>query len=146
MGRLVEFHTEQQLLMLAHSTEISQALGRLVSAEAAIEKEKLIKRYGELYMEGMARIATVRTHYNALQHIAGYFRKLFDEGKKRELQEILESCQSRRIPLTVPVALLRHYAWKYGVTYLQRQGYLSPGPLELMLRNHSRWICKKSIC
>lgn len=137
LKRLVEFHTEQKLLMLAHSTETYRALGRLVAAASEIDKAELIKTYGMLYMEGMARIATVRKNYNALQHAAGYFRKLIDEEEKQEILLALEDYQSRRIPLIVPITLLRHYALKYRVTYLQCQVYLSPSPLELMLRNHS---------
>ena len=137
LGRLVEFHTEHKLLMLAHSTEIYRALGRLVAAGGEIDQEELIKIYGKLYMDGMARIATSRKNYNALQHMAGYFRKLADEEEQREILETLEDYQKRRTPLIVPITLLRHYARKYGVTYLQRQVYLSPTPLEAMLRNHS---------
>ncbi len=32
--------------------------------------------------------------------------------------------------------LLTHYVRKYGDTYLERQHYLHPHPVELMLRNH----------
>jgi len=36
----------------------------------------------------------------------------------------------------VPVTLLKHYVRKYKEAYLTRQVYLTPHPLELMLRNH----------
>jgi uncharacterized protein YbgA (DUF1722 family) len=40
------------------------------------------------------------------------------------------------IPLIVPVTLMNHYVRKYDESYLKKQIYLNPHPLELQLRNH----------
>jgi uncharacterized protein YbgA (DUF1722 family) len=41
-----------------------------------------------------------------------------------------------RVPLIVPITLLRHHVRRHGVATLASQVYLDPHPRELMLRNH----------
>ena len=40
-----------------------------------------------------------------------------------------------RVPLIVPMTLVRHHLRRVGVPYLEGQTYLDPHPRELMLRN-----------
>lgn len=87
-------------------------------------------------MEGLKVHATVQKHGNVLQHMLGYFSKSLDSSERQELVEVIEDLRRKLIPLIVPVTLVRHYARKYGVKYLQEQVYLEPSPKELMLRNH----------
>ena len=56
--------------------------------------------------------------------------------EKAELLEVLNNYHDGLVPLIVPLTLLKHYVRKYGQEYLQKQTYLSPHPMELMLRNH----------
>ncbi|MDI9559059.1 MAG: DUF1722 domain-containing protein, partial [Pseudomonadota bacterium] len=37
---------------------------------------------------------------------------------------------------TTPITLLTHYIRKYGISHLERQHYLYPHHVELILRNH----------
>ncbi|NUO06854.1 MAG: YbgA family protein, partial [Candidatus Brocadia sinica] len=73
---------------------------------------------------------------NVLLHISGYFKKLISADEKQELLEIIENYRMSFIPLIVPITLVKHYVRKYNIAYLQRQHYLNPHPMELMLRNH----------
>lgn len=134
-GGLVGFHSDHKLLVMAHSPRHLTALGRL----AAGPKNTLAHPGGlyiETMMEGLRLIATSRKNTNVLHHIMGYFKKELSGEEKRELLDIIDRYHRGLIPLVVPVTLLNHYALKYGKTYLKRQHYLNPHPVELMLRNH----------
>jgi uncharacterized protein YbgA (DUF1722 family) len=48
---------------------------------------------------------------------------------------LIENYRLGRIPLVVPVVLIRHYVRKFEITYLDDQVYLQPHPDELMLLN-----------
>lgn len=135
-GRLVAFHTAHKLLMLAHSPEHYRRLGPLVAKGKTLPRAELRDAYGELFMEGMARRATVGRHMNVLQHMAGYFSRDLDREGRAELGQVLEDYRARLIPLIVPVTLIRHHARAFGTEYLLGQIYLNPHPKELMLRNH----------
>lgn len=53
-----------------------------------------------------------------------------------DLTDRMDTFAERRVPLIVPLTLLRHYVRMHKVAYLAGQGYLEPHPRELMLLNH----------
>lgn len=136
IGGLVAFHTGQKLLLMAHSPKHYREMGALVAHAREMNQEELFRRYEELFMTGLALLATVRKNSNVLQHIMGYFKKELSPAEKAELLEVINSYQDHLLPLIVPLTLLCHYVGKYDQKYLQGQTYLSPHPAELMLRNH----------
>ena len=137
IGRLVEFHTAQKLLMMAHSPQMYRELGVLVAHAADRQMPELLQRYEELFMKGLALHATVKKNTNVLQHIMGYFKQQLSSDEKAELLEIISQYHDSLLPLIVPVTLLRHYIGKYDQQYLKGQVYLAPHPAQLMLRNHA---------
>jgi uncharacterized protein YbgA (DUF1722 family)/uncharacterized protein YbbK (DUF523 family) len=132
---LIDFHTEHKLLILSHSPKHTGDLGRHL-ADLKGKKERLNEAYIETLMEALRLIATAKKNTNVLHHIMGYFKNVLSGDEKQELLEVIEEYRKEEIPLIVPVVLLKHYVRKYDVTYLRRQHYLNPHPIELMLRNH----------
>jgi len=137
VGRLVAFHTDHKLLLMAHSPTHYTLLGRVVARAKGRPKQEVLADYGAAFMEGLSRIATVRKNTNVLYHTLGYFRRLLTDDERREMIETIESYHRELVPLIVPITLLRHHVRRFNQTYLARQIYLSPHPGELMLRNHA---------
>jgi uncharacterized protein YbgA (DUF1722 family) len=135
-GGLVNFHTDHKLLLMSHSQKHYSLLGRIVAGARKQKKEELFFQYVSLFMEGLQLIATVKKNTNVLIHIVGYFRKGLSSVEKAELLNVIDSYHKGLIPLVVPVTLINHYVRKFDESYLKRQFYLNPHPLELMLRNH----------
>ena len=133
---LIQFHTAQKLLIMAHHPSKYQAMGRLVAQGKEVPRDELLATYGRLYLQSLQAFATVKQNTNVLQHTMGYFREYLTADEKAELLEILEDYRGHQVPLTVPLTLVKHYIRKYDIQYLQGQVYLSPHPAELMLRNH----------
>ena len=69
-------------------------------------------------------------------HIMGYFKKHLSGEEKKELLEVIENYHRGYVPLIVPMVLINHYNRQLSDAYLNRQFYLNPHPMELMLRNH----------
>lgn len=136
MARLVEFHTGNKLLMMAHSPQIYREMGVLVAHGADMVLVDLLQRYEELFLKGLALHATVKKNTNVLQHIMGYFKQQLTADEKVELLEIIGQYHDGLLPLIVPMTLMRHYVKKYDQQYLKGQVYLAPHPAQLMLRNH----------
>ena len=136
MGQLVSFHACEKLLLMAHDRPSYLALGRLVATGKNSSRADLQAQYQQHFMQGLARIATRSKHSNVLQHISGYFKKTLDAQDRQELQELIEQYRLGRIPLVVPLTLLQHHLRRHPVPYLLQQTYMSPHPVELMLRNH----------
>ncbi|MGQ0695979.1 MAG: YbgA family protein [Nitrospiraceae bacterium] len=133
---VVGFHTIHKYLLMAHSQQYFQLLGRLVGQAERYRPTELAMKYGELFMKALSVKATVRKHVNVLQHILGYFKARLGAQEKAELLEVIGDYHRGLTPLIVPVTLIKHYVQLFDVAYIRDQVYLNPHPKELMLRNH----------
>ena len=134
--RLVDFHTRNKLMLMAHSPKHLKRMGYLVAQSGEVSKSELIRQYEKLLMESMALKPSTAKHTNVLYHVMGYFKKNLSSAEKQELLEVIDEYRKGLVPLIVPVTLMNHYVRKYDKSYLKEQTYLNPHPLELQLRNH----------
>ncbi len=136
-ARLVEFHTAHKLTLMAHSPAGQVELGKLVAEAGRRPLDELLDDYGGGFMKAMKDIATTRKHTNVLQHIQGFFKDSLDTDDRAELVEVIEEYRLGRVPLVVPLTILRHHLRRQTThPWLRQQTYLDPYPSELMLRNH----------
>ncbi|MDZ7811537.1 MAG: DUF523 and DUF1722 domain-containing protein [Arhodomonas sp.] len=133
---LVDFHTRHKLILMAHGPEQMRALGRLVARAGSEPVEELAEEYGQAFMEALRYRATRRRHTNVMQHIMGYLKTVLDAGDKAELVALIEDYRQGRVPLIVPVTLLRHHFRRHPEPYIDRQLYLTWQPAGLSLWNH----------
>jgi uncharacterized protein YbgA (DUF1722 family) len=133
---LVRFHTIHKYLLLSHSQQHYEAMGRLVGQADRYRLKELTTKYGELFMRTLALKATVRKHVNVLHHIVGYFKTHLKSLEKAELLGVIYDYHRGLTPLIVPLTLIKHYVRVFDVDYIRDQVYLNPHPKELMLRNH----------
>jgi len=67
----------------------------------------------------------------------GYLKRDLSAEAKQEMLDLIEAYRMERLPLIVPITLLRHHLSRNRVPeWVNQQVYLSPYPEELMLRNH----------
>jgi uncharacterized protein YbgA (DUF1722 family)/uncharacterized protein YbbK (DUF523 family) len=137
VGRLVAFHAAHKLQLMAHSSKHLEEMGRLVAGGKQQKPQAMIARYEELLLRALRLRATVKKNVNALQHMAGYFKKQLGADEKKEMVETIEAYRAGYTPLIVPLTLIKHHVRKYQQEYLARQSYLNPHPVELKLRNHA---------
>lgn len=137
IGRLMDFQAHHKIQLMAHSPKHLKAMGQLVAQSKQLHLDDLFTAYESLLLECLATRASVSRNVNALQHMAGYFKKQLSPAEKAELGEVIGQYLAGLVPLVVPVTLLRHYVRKFEVPYLLTQTYLNPHPVELKLRNHA---------
>ena len=136
VGNLVDFHTREKLLLMAHSPKHYRSMGKLVAEGKSMPVQALYTDYESMLMEALGLKATVAKHTNVLMHILGYFKKQLSADEKQEVLELTENYRQGRVPLIVPVTLMNHFVRKYQQPYLSNQTYLNPHPIDLQLRNH----------
>lgn len=132
---LLDFHTAHKLLLLAHHPQTYTDLGRLLSDLRHADLERLSQDYLLTLMRGLKHIATRGKNTNVLQHLMGYLREELDDGDRDEMARVFEDYREGRVPLIVPITLLRHHFRRHPHPYVAGQVYLKPHPPELMLRN-----------
>jgi len=133
---IIEFHTRHKFLILSHSVEYYRFLGKLIANQKKYNAEEFENLYITSLMEGLKKIATVKKNVNVLHHIMGYFKDRINSNQKQELIEVIDNYHKGYLPLIVPITLLNHYVRLYDESYVKKQVYLNPHPIELMLRNH----------
>jgi len=136
VGQLVAFHAAHKLLLLAHSPDGYRRLGRLVAGASSADRRQLRDSYEAGLMDALAVLATRGRHANVLQHMAGYLHDGLDPASREELHLTIADYRAGRLPLVVPITLVRHHVRRLDIKYLASQVYLEPHPKELMLRNH----------
>ncbi|MEJ2219660.1 MAG: DUF523 and DUF1722 domain-containing protein [Desulfobacterales bacterium] len=134
IGKLVDFHSRNKLLLLSHSQKHYRLMGKLVANGKTLTPRELFDQYEQLLLEALALKTTAKKNNNVLQHLMGYFKKQLAADEKQELLEVFEQYRKGYVPLLVPLTLINHYVRKYDQPYLKIQTYLNPHPLELKLR------------
>jgi len=137
LGGLIEFHTREKFLILAHSEKHYRQMGKLVATARSLPAGELYPLYGDLLMGALRLKSTVSKNTNVLQHLMGFFKKQLSSDEKREMLDVIGQYHQGYVPLIVPITLINHYVRKYDQAYLKEQTYLNPHPLALKLRNHA---------
>jgi uncharacterized protein YbgA (DUF1722 family)/uncharacterized protein YbbK (DUF523 family) len=133
---LVAFHTAHKLTLMAHSPVAYRELGRMVAGVGRRPGPQFAAAYESGFMSALATIATATRQTNVLQHMLGYFKKTLDADARTEMLALIEDYRTGRVPLIVPLTMMRHHVRREKVAYLAGQVYLDPHPRELNLRNH----------
>ena len=131
---LVAFHAAHKIKLMSHSPEGAREMGRVV-ARARQDIDAAFARYGELFGRVLSRPTQRGRHVNALQHGAGFLKRLMSAPARADLRDAISDYASGSVPLVVPVTLLAHRARDEGLDYLTSQTYLDPYPAALGLRS-----------
>jgi uncharacterized protein YbgA (DUF1722 family)/uncharacterized protein YbbK (DUF523 family) len=133
---LVQFHTAHKLTLMAHSPAAYRTLGRLVAGAAGRPSADVRADYEAGFMAALAVIATPGRHANVLHHMLGHFKDGLDRDARSELLSLIDDHRMGRVPLVVPLTLMKHHVRRQRIAYLEGQIYMDPHPRELSLRNH----------
>jgi uncharacterized protein YbgA (DUF1722 family)/uncharacterized protein YbbK (DUF523 family) len=133
---LIGFHARHKLTLSSHSDSHYRKLGRIVAGSGKGKMQGILEEYGRLFMEALRVRTTPRKHANVLYHILGFLKHVMDAADKSELTGVIEEYRNERVPLVVPLTLLKHHLRHHPVPWVEEQTYLHPYPAELMLRNH----------
>lgn len=132
---LMLFHSSHKLIAMSHEQNRARELGRLV-AETTVENLQVnAERYIVGLMACLSLPASRGNHVNVLQHIQGYLKRSLDGDDKQELSETIENYRLGRLPLIVPVTLLRHHFRRQPDAFIAQSYYMQPHPAELALLN-----------
>jgi uncharacterized protein YbgA (DUF1722 family)/uncharacterized protein YbbK (DUF523 family) len=126
---LVAFHARHKLQLLAHDPDRYRSLGRVVAAAGSAAD------YRELFLAALAGRATRGRNANALLHAYSRISRALAAPRRSDLVARIDAYRRGDVPLSVPVALLAHYASGGDLPWLESQTFLTPFPAELRLRH-----------
>jgi len=133
--RLIEFYTRYKYLVMAHHVPSYKLLGPMLAGAGREELDCLAQTFIGTLMSALTQRATRRSHSNVLFHIAGYLRKRITAGQRQRLSSLIEDYRTGKVPLIVPVTMLKHHFADYPDAYINGQVFLDPYPEGLRVRN-----------
>lgn len=131
MKHLVEFHTTHKLLILAYSQEALRRLGRIVANLNHSPLSRLIEEYEPILSRALSRPPKYTSAINVLHHTLGYFSRHLTTKEKNYFLETVDNYRAGRVPLSVPVSIVRAWVARFDQPYLAKQWFFQPYPLEL---------------
>jgi uncharacterized protein YbgA (DUF1722 family)/uncharacterized protein YbbK (DUF523 family) len=135
VSALMDFHQRHKFILLAHDEEEFRKLGPLI---ANINKKNLDQAADEYLLRMMTCLkarASRKRHTNVLMHVMGFLKNKISSDDKQEMIEIMDNYRHGKVPLIVPITLMKHHLRRYPDEYISNQYYMAPYPEELMLRN-----------
>lgn len=128
-GDLAGFHARHKLQLLAHDPVRYRAAGRVAAGAGSAAG------YRDLFLAALASRATPGRTANALQHAYSRIGRQLDRARRLDLLARIEAYRRGEEPLSVPAALLAHYASGGDFPWLAEQTFLRPFPAGLRLRH-----------
>ena len=135
MASLTDFHSQYKYVLLSHDQDRTRKLGGRLANAAQENIEDVQQWYFEEFMSVLKLKATRKNHVNVLEHLRGFLKNELDKQDKEELTEMIDRYRRGKLPLVVPVTMLRHHFRRFPKPFANRSKYLEPHPSELMLMN-----------
>jgi uncharacterized protein YbgA (DUF1722 family) len=132
MRELVGFQTENKFLLMTYNQKEMRILGRIVANHEKKSKEEVFKNYEHHLWKAFSRPSRHTSNINVLMHALGGFSKKLSWDEKSFFLNTLEEYRDERIPLSVPLSILKSWAVRFQDNYLLEQSFIQPYPVQLM--------------
>jgi uncharacterized protein YbgA (DUF1722 family) len=132
MRDLVRFHSENKLLLMAHAEKHMRTLGRIVANPDKRPVDELMSTYREGLEQALTRAPRSKSCINVLMHAMGYFKKQLSSEEKSFFLAALDDYRGKRLPLSVPVGIMRSHIVRFAEEYLGSQTFFEPYPADLV--------------
>jgi len=129
---LLRFHTENKLLLKAYREKNMREMGRIVANKEQLSPASLFDAYGSLLYSALRRPPRCGTYTNVLMNSLGYFSKKITGGENQFFLDSLNKYRDGKIPLIVPVDIMRSWIVRFDEEYLAQQSFFNPYPDELL--------------
>ena len=132
MKKLVEFHNNNELLLMANHQKEMRALEKIAANHENNPLENVVAEYGAHLRLALAAPSHRAANINTLMHAFGYFSKQIPAREKTRFMQILEDYRAAKIPLSAPIKRVRSWIARFENNYLASQTFFEPYPAELM--------------
>jgi uncharacterized protein YbgA (DUF1722 family)/uncharacterized protein YbbK (DUF523 family) len=129
---LIKFHTHNKFLFMAYNQNELRILGRIVANQKKRPYNEVIVDYEKNLFKVFSRIPRFTSNINVLMHGLGYFSKTLSFKEKAFFLDSMEMYRNGKIPLSVPLNIMKSWIIRFNNEYLMTQTFFMPYPEELM--------------
>ncbi|WP_070000882.1 YbgA family protein [Cellulosilyticum sp. I15G10I2] len=128
---LIKFHSDNKYLLMAYSPANLKKLGKLVANNEKRDIENLLDVYEVYLNKALATAVGPMRNVNMLLHLFGYFSKNVSQHEKAFFLDNLESYGNKKVPFSVPLALIHGWVIRFENEYLMNQTIFEAFPADL---------------
>lgn len=132
MKNLIDFHSKNKYLLMTHNQEKQKELGKIVASYNHENLDDIVADYEILLREVLATEMLRGKNINMLMHLLGYFKKVLKKEEKMYFLDILDQYSDKKIPFSVPLAVLASWVVRFDEPYLKNQTIFKPYPKEII--------------
>jgi uncharacterized protein YbgA (DUF1722 family)/uncharacterized protein YbbK (DUF523 family) len=132
MARLTGFHARHKLLLMTYSEVVMRQLGKVGANEEHKPVADVFRDYRALLPRAFDRPPKYTAAINVLMHALGYFRDGLTADEKAFFLDSLQRYRTGKVPLSVPVGILRSWVVRFNQPYLSQQVFFEPYPETLV--------------
>jgi uncharacterized protein YbgA (DUF1722 family) len=132
ISSLIDFHARHKLLLMYYDQKEMRALGTLVANREHLSTKLVLDHYSEHLSSALARPPRCGSAINVLMHAMGYFSEELNGEEKGTFLETLEQYRQGKVPMTVPLGMIRSWIARFDTPYLRQQSFLQPFPEEFL--------------
>jgi uncharacterized protein YbgA (DUF1722 family)/uncharacterized protein YbbK (DUF523 family) len=137
MKALIDFHSKNKYLLMAYHQMRQRELGKIVANHENKKVNDVIHSYGELLRRSLEKPLRRGTNINMLMHLFGYFKKDLSASEKAYFLDTLEKYHLKKVPFSVPIAIIHAWVIRFDEKYLKQQTIFEPYPSEILDVNDS---------
>ncbi len=131
MKDLVDFHSNHKYLFMSYNQKLTSELGKITANPGGAEPTEVIREYYTRMLKIFNRTYSHKNMINAMEHMAGYFKKDIDKEEKNLFMEQMEMYRQGKTGLDSLKNMLRQWIARFREPYLSRQVILNPYPPSL---------------
>jgi uncharacterized protein YbgA (DUF1722 family)/uncharacterized protein YbbK (DUF523 family) len=132
MKELVNFHTVNKLLFMAHNQIKMRTLGKIVANTEKDTVNVVLDKYESTLHELLAKAPSFASWVNVLTHAFGGVTDSLTKEERKFFLDMIDQYRDERIPLSVLTKLIYSWAIRFKNQYLLEQTFLVPYPQELI--------------
>lgn len=129
---LEKFHLTNKLLFMAYNQKELKVLDRIVRNDVNNNLEIVLQDYKEHLKLVFARNARYTSNITVIIHSMKLFTDKITEAEKNFILDSLEKYKDGKLPLSVPIYIVKSYGVRFNLQELLDQRYFSPYPEDLV--------------
>jgi len=130
-AKLIEFHTQNKLLLMAYNQKNLRVLGKLISNLKDETLEETYNNYAAIFRSSFKKSATKGNNVNTLLHAFGYFKDKVSQKEKAHFLDLIQDYIEGLVDIHAPIELIINFSIRFNEEYLLNQRYFFPYPKEL---------------
>lgn len=136
MKALVDFQSDNKFILMSYNQREMKELGRIVANKDDRTLGETIPLYEAHLQKALAKTPRRTSNINVLMHGLGYFSDELSRKEKNHFLDLLERYRNMKAPLSALQSVMESWIIKYEESYLSRQTYFHPYPVELVELKH----------